>query len=513
VQCRGGICRLVLVDLESGGIRELVAGTPDVVWHRPRFSPDGSTIAASVQDNGTWSVALVDSRTGAVRRLPAAEGVSRYAPSFTAGRELVAVSEAGGIANLEFIPLDSGATRTLTRVTGAVLAPDVNRTDGSVWYLTLRTGGYDLRRIQPSETTTAEQIVSIQGDQVPAAPPSLLSPPALPDSTAVGEQSYGLGPREWRVLPGTTIGADGLTGTLMVANIDPIARLSVVMQAGTGTAGTWQGGSLAATWRREVTVEGSSWLVEHEPSRQPRHLAPSHLDSRYAGAGLLGRVGREGSATGYLMRFGGTAGVLDGPAFPGEPRHALVGEWRGRWSRSSGVRSVHVVGGLTQAIGRTGEYRWQRTVGSLGVVYSSGGMQVRGDWLRGRSASKRDGWPVPAMEQFLVGGSPNPYVDPLWMTHRIAMPSVPAGFVAGRELQLFRASVSRGGWEPYVTWVAAGSTLDDVKRVAGIEQQFSVSALGFARLPSVRIRAGAAYSFDAPVEKTLRAYASVVFSP
>ncbi|HSA57572.1 MAG TPA: hypothetical protein VLE53_17800, partial [Gemmatimonadaceae bacterium] len=162
VRCHAGVCSLVLVDLDTGAWRVLVAGAPEVVWHRPRWSPDGSTIAASRHSEGRWQVALVDARSGAARVLDPGDGASRYAPVFApSGRELVVVSERGGVANLERLPADGSGPRTLTRVVGSVAAPEVRRADGSVYFLALHARGYDLRRLPLDSATPAAPVVTL----------------------------------------------------------------------------------------------------------------------------------------------------------------------------------------------------------------------------------------------------------------------------------------------------------------------------------------------------------------
>jgi hypothetical protein len=118
-----------------------------------------------------------------------------------------------------------------------------------------------------------------------------------------------------------------------------------------------------------------------------------------------------------------------------------------------------------------------------------------------------------ALEQFVVGGAGSPIIDPGFLAQRIALPAVPAGFVSGRAIQLFRGRLGGNAWEPYFVGVAAGESLDDVKRIAGVERTFAITSLGFARLPGIRARAGAAYSFDEPFASRARAYASLTFTP
>ena len=516
VRCHAGICSVVVINLGTGTWRELVPGDPELVWHRPRYSPDGQRIVASYQSSGHWGVALIDPATGAVTRLTTDEGVSRYAPVFGAGgREIIAVSDRGGIPNLEAISLESGATRPMTRVTGAVAGPDVNRTDGSVWYLTLRSGGNDLRRLPVPDERTLGEAVSIRGPLAPAAPPSI-SLPALSSSPAAtpGIHDYGLGPRRWRVLPGGVTGADGDAATLMVANIDPIGRLSVVTQGSFGTSGTWRGASTTAGLRRfRVGLDASTWYVEHEPSKAGNLVTHVANDMRFAGVGIQARLTGEGSKTAYLARTSVSFGRVRNDVLEAT-RIEASGELRARLSASMGPLNMSTVGGLLGHVGETDGQRWQRAIGSLGLSIAAAGYQLRADWMRGSVTSTPYGSDNGiAAEHFVVGGSPNPLIDQIFMSQRIPLPAVPAGFISGRAFQLFKATLGGNLWEPYFLWVNDGHAFDDLARIAGIERTFGITSLGFARLPSLRARAGASYSFDEPYADRARLYASLTFTP
>jgi hypothetical protein len=435
------------------------------------------------------------------------------------GRELLVVSDRGGIANLELVPLDGGAPRSLTRVTGAVLGPEVSRADGSLWFLTLRSGGQDLRRLEGSAAASAAasgDVVSIRGPLAPAAPPTV---PAAgfaspPDTATPRSRDYALGPRRWRVLPGGTAGPDGHTTTLMAANIDPIGRLSVVAQGNFGTRGTWRGGSLAAGYRRlRVGLDAAAWYVEHEPSRARDHLAPASSDARFSGLGVQARLSGEGSNTAYLLRGSVSAGNISNTLLNAVTRVAASMEVRGRLSRSFGLVNVSATGGVFAEAGETSGDAWQRLTSSGTLSVGTARGHVRGDWLRGTVTAPSSGGSGRLMEQFVVGGAANPLFDAAFLSSRIALPAVPAGMVGGRTLQVLRATLGGRSWEPYFVWLGAGDSFEDLKRIAGIERSFSITSLGFARLPGVRARAGGSYSFDDPYRDRARAYASLAFSP
>src|SRR5688572_896438 len=517
VRCHAGICSVVIIDLGTGAWRDLVPGDPELVWHRPRFSPDGERVAASYQTGGYWGIALIDAATGAVTRLTTDEGVSRYAPSFAAGgTEIIAVSDRGGVPNLEMISPANGATRSMTRVTGAVAGPDVSRADGRVWFLSLRSGGNDLRRLPVPGDRPQADVVSIQGPLAPAAPPSVSQPAFSRSSsaTATDVHEYGLGPRRWRLLPGGVAGADGHVATLMLGNIDPIGRLSVVSQGSFGTAGSWRGASTSAGLRRlRVGIDASAFYVEHEPSKSQDHLTNVATDVRIAAIGLQARLTGEGSNTAYLARTAVSLGRVRNDELRAK-RIALSGELRGRMSVTAGALNISTVTGVLAEAGETDGQRWRRATGNVGISIGMAGYQLRGDWMRGSVTaspfSYDDGL---AAEQYVVGGSPNPLIDQLYLSQRIPLPAVPAGFVSGRAFQVFRTTLGGNLWEPYVLWVNNGHAFEDLARIAGIERTFGITSLGFVRLPSLRARAGASYSFDEPYADRARLYASLTFTP
>ena len=516
VRCFAGTCSVVLVDLATGARRDLVAGTPDLVWHRPRYSPDGTRIAASYQTGGQWNVALIDAGTGAVTRLPADPVVSRFSPAFSRdGRALVVVSDRGGIPNLELVRIDSMLHVTLTRVTGAVVAPDISRADNSVWYHTLRSGGYDLRRLTMPDQVGENAVVSVHGSAAPVAPPSTVTAGfAAGANTAVQVRNYELGPRRWRLLPGGADGPDGHTTTLMLANIDPIGRLSVVTQGAYSSRGSWQGGSIVAGYRRfRVALDGAAWYLEHEPSRARDHFAPAASDVQFSGAGVQARLNGEGSNAAWLLRASASAGQVENENLPNVSRTALASEARARVSASAGQFSLSALSGLMVDLGRTNGSSWQRSLANAAFAVSTPRYGIRGEWLRGAVSKPIPGETGREIEQFVLGGTANPLLDPIFLASRIALPAVPAGFISGSDVQVFKASLLGNLWEPYFVWANDGDGFEHLKRIGGIERTFGISSLGFARLPGIRARGGASYSFDAPFANRPRAYLSLTFVP
>lgn len=521
VRCHAGSCSLVLVDLARGDWRILAAGSPEIVWHRPRWSPDGTAIAAGRHAEGRWQVALVDVASGRVRVVDPPDGAARYAPAFTrSGRELVVVSERGGIPNLELLPLDGSEPRTLTRVTGAAAAPDVRHTDARVYFLALHAEGYDLRRIAIDSATTAASVVTIDPSLAPAAPAIPRVPPVHFAAADIGPaQHYGLGPRRWRLLPGGSIDADGLLGTVMLGNVDPISRLSVLAQGGYGERGTWQGGSLAAGLRAfPVEVDGAVWHVEQRPSERDAALASPSADLRFTGIGAMADVHRERGMLGLTLRAGGSWGRVNTPGLDDASRLVGMAEGRLRVTFGLGRLTMHGLATSQYQHGSTGGESWGRTIAAGAITLGRGNRFVRGDMVLGNGPRPDAGEVGRAFESFVVGGSALPYMDGAHLAHRVPLPMVPTGFVAGRRFGLYRVGLSAGtlpglSLEPYMLWVAAGDSLTAWKRIAGAEQTIAVPSLGFARLPAVRVRVGAGYSFDEPFQYRIRGYAGITYRP
>jgi Tol biopolymer transport system component len=515
VRCQAGVCSLVVVDLSTGRWRVLAAGTPERVWHRPRWSPDGSRVAAGMHDAGRWSIAVVDVATGKWQTWAPGDGADRHSPSFLpSGQELLVVSERGGIANLEVFPLSGGAPRTLSRVTGAVLAPDVSRADGRAYFLALHAKGLDLRRMRLDAVPAGP--VALSGDLAPAAPARTGRPPVRFAADSLHAASdYGFGPRRWRVLPGSLYGPDGAALTLMIGNVDPISRLGVVAQGGYGQRGTWRGASLAMALRRSpVTLESAVWYSEHHPSEQEAgSFAPPTADIVYTAAGAIARWGREGSRTGLAVRGGATFGTVNGHQLDAAGRLVALGEAQARLGFSVARVGIRMGAAGHVSTGSTDGQSWSRTLATGSLTVGNARRSFRAEGTRGAMTVAEPGEFGKEFEYFLVGGVSPPYFDRAFLSHRVTLPAVPTGFVSGRRLEMLRLSIGGLGLEPYMLWVAAGASATDWKRIAGLEREVAFPSLGFARLPAIRIRFGAGYSFDPPYQYRTRAYGSVFYSP
>jgi hypothetical protein len=509
VQCADGFCGLVMVDLRTGALTPLTPARVDVVFDRPRFSPDGSRVAAAMQEGGRWKLVVVDAAGGAPRVVLDDPRGSAYDPVWTAdGAALIAVSEAGGIANLARVDVATGQPVPLTRVTGAAVAPEVDRATGDVWFLSLHASGLDLHRIHP-DSARPGPLVSLPAALAPAVPrvaaaaPDTLTRAAVPPS-----RPYGLGPRWTRVLPLGTANADGGAAGVIVYNADPVGRLALAAQGAWGDRGMERGASVAAVWRgMRPTVAGEAFYLAHDPSALAAYDVTGR-DVRYAGASLMARNAWSVGRRVQEWRLGASAGRLE-PA-EGESGGRVFGF--GRWYATDGRRvgagySTGVLS-VTGAAGETLGERWARGMVTTAFGAGWGVLGLRAEATMGRVSGG-----APAWERWAVGGPAPLLVDDAVLGQRVAMPALRFGAMEGEDLLTYRVSTTMGFLTPYL-W---GGTTDPAYarwlRVAGVEVQTSIPAFRAAASPGIRMLMGVAYGLDRGYENDVTAYFGVGYVP
>ena len=518
VRCRGGICDVVGVDLPTGRLRVLAAGSPTRYFHRPRYSPDGRRIVVAVQDYGTpWRLALLDAAGGPLRTVDPDDGVNRHSPTFVAtGDSLVYISERGGIPNVEALDLGTGATRTLTRVTGAAYAPEPSARERAVYFLSEYAGGLDLRRVVP-DSSEPPAVVALSASLTPAAPVAREAGQTFAPRPVGAPHPYGLGPRGYRWLPGGAAATEGAFGTLLLGNSDPVGRLGWTLQGAYGERSTWRGGALAGEWRRfRPEVQGELFYVEHAPSRQEAGtFAPRALDVKYGGATLATQLTRDFGARRQVYRVGASLGQIRADTRDAERRQLAFAEFAGGRAFVRGTRYLSVGLDLHGAVGLTGSDAagvaadWRRALVAARVALGDDSRAVAGSVTYG--AVSRGANPL---EAFVVGGARSPLVDPSVLSQRVAAPALPVGIVAGRELYAYRVTLAGGlPLEPFYAAYGTRGGFRDPFRLIGAERSLATPTLAFLRLPSARFQAGIAYTLDAPFKYKTRAYASVTYRP
>lgn len=508
-RCDYGICDLVRVDLTSGRVTLLAAGAPRVVYYRPRWSPDGRLIAVSVHRGGVWRTELVD--PDAPRRAPRVvgpeDGANRYDAEFAGdGRAIVLVSDSSGVPDLDRVDLASGATSHLTSVTGAALAPAVDRVHGEVYFLRLRAGGLDLAAVADTASLSSVAADSLAYEPAARVPPAAGEPLGVQPPRP--SRPYGAGPRRVIVLPSLSAAAEGSAAGLLLSSVDPVGRLTWMAQAMYGERGTWRGGSAAAVWRGSRPALGAeTFFASDRPSRQRGGLLPgAPPDADYLGAAVTAELEDDRLTNASLLRLGASAGRITAPAMASQRRLLAYAHYALTLAQTPREWTISERLDLHGAGGRTGPSGWLRGVARLGARMSVSGFVVRGQVQYGVVSAG-----AAPFERFAAGGSVPPLFDPELLAQRVAMPALPAGVTGGRRLASYRVGLPNWSLEPYL-WAAGDSTWR-WRRVVGLEWTGGTSGFAPAGLPGVAIVGGAGYSLDPPFRHRARVYFSVRYRP
>lgn len=152
VQEGDGTNRLVLVELATGEITPLTAADPSVHWAFPRWSPDGSRIAASQwRSGGRFDVVILDAGGGLVARVTDDRAVDA-SPAWSAdGRTLLWSSDRTGIPNLFAASIDAdgrpGPVRQVTNLLTGAAHPAIDPAGEWIYYSAYHHDGWDIERI------------------------------------------------------------------------------------------------------------------------------------------------------------------------------------------------------------------------------------------------------------------------------------------------------------------------------------------------------------------------------
>jgi hypothetical protein len=517
VRCDHGWCDLVRIDLTTRQIRVLRSGSVTRNYYRPRISKTTGEIVVAEQTNDRWRIALVSPETGAQRYADPDDGVTRYDATFAPdGRTIVATSENGGIANLERIDPANGRVAQLTSVTGAAVAPDV-ATDGSVWFLALHSGGYDLRRLLSDTTRMAPALplTLVLTDTLSPVLPPRLARTADDSSTRPSrgptpdERRYGFGPSRYRLLPASTSGFGGSTTQLALVRSDPVGRLSVALIGSIGAASLPEGGSLTMTTRNTRTeLTASGWLSHEAPSRQLSAALDAGLDLSRRGGAL--RAERSRYADGGDMS-GALALLVEDQRPTGlEPETRAAGIAAVRVAlrqRDDEIRyeeHLNVMGELGRTMG--GRYSRQRSAFTFGV--GSGANPLTTGELAYGSLSG----PGSDREQFVIGGFDSPLIEPLYDARRVAAPAYPLASATGFSFASYRVAVPL----PLIDVYYHGLTVDSFKstlRSYGAEIRERLPAIAALGTPEVDVLTGIARAVDEPVKGAWRYYVTLALRP
>ena len=514
MQCHAGRCDVARIDLARGSALTLLEGDPRRSYYRPRYSPDGSRITASVSDSGRWTVVVADADGKNLRRVDPGDGANRYDATWLSADTLVVVSERGGIPNLELLSL-SGTPRTLTRVTGAAVAPAVHPRDGSVWFLDMHSRGFDVRRLERG--VAADSAIAVSADRYGFAGVQSNRLTELRARPVSASRPYGNGPRHQRWIPGGSFSGDGASGFIAIYSGDIIGRLGATAAGAFGEQGTVQGGALRAVWRHSnPVIEFGAFGFLHGPSRgRDAQPAAPVLDQTLAQGFVALASERLGDSWQLRARLGGGGGTLDprlGTGGGSDFRGVAFGEIALQLHQITGSRGVverlrvHVAHGQTLK-------SYQRAIASL--EFATAGRDAFPLELRATLGHLRGAGAHPS-ELFTVGGAASPVVDSSMMAQRFAMPMFPTGVALGNRLLAWRVALPGNPWTMFFE---GASTATDVyafrawNRALGFDLSYTLPPVPVAFAPRLSSRGGAAYTLDEPFRKKVRVFLEMRVEP
>jgi hypothetical protein len=490
-------------------MQTLLEGNARTTYYRPRLSPDTRRIAASVSgDDGRWRVVIADRSGREMRAVGPDDGANRYDAQWLTDDTLIVVSERGGIPNLERISVADGGIRAVTRVTGAAVAPDVNRSDGSVWFLSLHALGLDVRRISGAPADTA---VLIDAERFGWAGSRAARPTPLPASEAPPTRPYSR-PMHVRILPGAYTSADGTGASLSFYTGDIIGRFTSVSTFAYGERGAWKGASVRAALRtRPTAFDVGAFLSAHEPSHGRAAQLGNFVDMRSMVHGLLAlNAVRRGEGWLWKTRLGGVVG--DYRQRHEETRTRAFG-FAETDLFTQGVRGARGFAQSLRVHAALGESdgSFHRVLGTFRLATAGAAMPPL---ELTATAGRLIGSPH-EFEQFAIGGGVSPVMDSAAIRQRHAMPMFPSVLAAGDALLAWRVAVPG----PLTFFYEGAGTAPKIDRsqtwhrAVGVERRFTFGPVPIGFLPRVDIRGGGGLLLDPPFRRKARVFLEMRLEP
>jgi len=509
-QCIDGRCDLVLIDIASGSVRRIATGAPAVVYFRPRWSPDGMQIAASVQREGVWRIVLMDAQGEHARLLATGDRVNRYAPSFSRdGSWLLIDSERDGAPNIARLHIGDEREEQLTRVTGAAIAPEPNRRSDDVYFMAMRARGLDLHRVS-ARATVPERRSLLDSTLAPAV---AVTPPRG-DSFAVASleppRAYGWGPRATVMLPLLNVAPDGVAGGVAFSGTDVVGRYTWLLRGLLGETAAWRGVSVALGVRRwRPLLVGELFSTRLRPTAGGgTAFTPDALDASYSGGVIHADLLRDFLDRQSELHVGVSPGWVNNAEHHDAPRPVGFVEASARflqsyddWFAAERLR-VHGSGGWI------GGDDFARGIGSVSLEVRRKGIGARGDAAYGRIGGTSD-----AFELFTLGGTPAPLFDGGLWSQRVDMPVTPIGLATGREMATWRVQLLFGVLRPYYWSGSAGDAIGSWHGVWGIDAGTVLPPFSLIGIPAARLLGGIGYSVHTPFRHHLGGYISFTFLP
>lgn len=149
IQTNDGTNNLVLVDTETGKIRQITLFKDGEQLFTPAWNADGTTLLFAYARDNHRSIYSLNPENGALLPWLESDSIDFRDPVFTpAGDSVMYSSNRGGIFNLYKKPLNGGPEQLLTSVAGGAFQPSTNR-NGTIYFAHFTTGGYKIAALSP----------------------------------------------------------------------------------------------------------------------------------------------------------------------------------------------------------------------------------------------------------------------------------------------------------------------------------------------------------------------------
>lgn len=253
----GGGTAVAVVELgEPARQPKIVAREPDTQFGRPRWSPDGRSIAAERRPlGGPFEIVTVDPGTGEIEVL--VSGPARNAdPDWTPGGRwiLFASDSAGGPLDLHAVERTTRRIVRVTNIEGGAHAPAISPDGRSVAFIGYLPTGYE---VFATELPDLDRLADVQPHASPPAPASRPTSSAAPVDTPYRPWAR-LFPRYWT--PVVEEDSGEIEVGAATTGEDPLGRHSYAAAATWGSAAAqpdWQLGYAYDRWRPTFVAAAS----------------------------------------------------------------------------------------------------------------------------------------------------------------------------------------------------------------------------------------------------------------
>lgn len=153
-------------EFELENVRALIPSVPYEQAYTPRFSPDGRSVAYSVWSRGGFrDIRVVDLASGGFRELMHDRAVDQQPVFSRDGRRLYFVSDRTGVANIYVTDLASGELSQVTNVVTGAYFPELSDDESQLLYLGYSSAGWDLHVLdnRPERWLEAAPYVDTRG--------------------------------------------------------------------------------------------------------------------------------------------------------------------------------------------------------------------------------------------------------------------------------------------------------------------------------------------------------------